>query len=294
MAAPRLASQQYTGYVHVLGCLQRGLFSHNDGEAMDKQAVLVLSGMGGVGKSETVLHFLEMQDRALRQRLWAVFGVDCGTALNGFKIISNRSGWPLDEADFLYGAKGHLASCSRPLLLVQVMEILTTRLSDARRYASPDPQDSKRKLFVRMEGLNHDAAANLLLEASEVQDRGEQTSKEARDLVTALKGRFAQKKLLDTEIEQARYRKVSVTFEGSAQHLTQLTSTDPPAEDALALPNILAFVHYRGVSEDIFARAWQHEGELIATYGDVGDENDHDIEHLSLWHVTQCWDFLPF
>ncbi|KAK3614433.1 hypothetical protein LTR56_025337 [Elasticomyces elasticus] len=31
----------------------------------------------------------------------------------------------------------------------------------------------------------------------------------------------------------------------------------------------------------------------MAMYGDVGDESDHDIDHLSLWHVTQCWAFLP-
>ncbi|KAK3615054.1 hypothetical protein LTR56_026692 [Elasticomyces elasticus] len=204
--------------------LTRISYVHNDRQAIDKQAVFVLSGMAGVGKSDTVLQFLEGHDRALRQRYavckalldmvltsqqaLGVFWVDCGTevtARDGFKTISNRSGWPLDESDSLYGARDHLTSCGRPVLLVldncddartdyrryvpngsQVTVILTTRLSDARKYASPGPRDSTSRLITRMQGLDHDAAVDLLLEASEVQDRGQQTSKEARDLATAL------------------------------------------------------------------------------------------------------------
>ncbi|KAK3617642.1 hypothetical protein LTR56_025154 [Elasticomyces elasticus] len=204
--------------------LTRISYVNNDRQAIDKQAVFVLSGMAGVGKSDTVLQFLERHDRALSQRYavrkalldmvltsqqaLGVFWVDCGTEVTaraGFKTISNRSGWPLDEGDSLYGARDHLSSCGRPVLLVldncddartdyrryvpngsQVTVILTTRLSDARRYPSPDPRDSTSKLITRMEGLDHDAAVDLLLEASEVQDRGQQTSKEARDLATAL------------------------------------------------------------------------------------------------------------
>ncbi|KAK3614432.1 hypothetical protein LTR56_025338 [Elasticomyces elasticus] len=121
-------------------------------------------------------------------------------------------------------------------------------------YASPDPQDSKSKVFVRMEGLDHDAAVDLLLEVSELQDRGGQTSQEATDFVTLLdlaeravagsEARFAQKELLDTENELARYKKVSATFEVSAQYLTQLAAADASVGDALALLDVLAFVHY--------------------------------------------------
>ncbi|KAK3614827.1 hypothetical protein LTR56_026990 [Elasticomyces elasticus] len=115
--------------------LTRISYVHNDRRAMDKQAVFVLSGMGGVGKSDMVLQFLKRYDRALRQRLWAVSWVDCGTeatARDGFKTISNRSGWPLDEGDSLYGARDQLTSCGRPALLV--LDNCDDARTDYRRY----------------------------------------------------------------------------------------------------------------------------------------------------------------
>lgn len=62
---PRQAAGQYAGYADVLqtleGCLLQPQPEH-------EQVVCVLSGMGGVGKSELVLQFLKRHNSALRKR----------------------------------------------------------------------------------------------------------------------------------------------------------------------------------------------------------------------------------
>lgn len=65
---PRASNPQYVGYAHVLDRL-KGCFLQQDNDSHDyRQIICVLSGMGGVGKSETVLQFLDRNDKALRER----------------------------------------------------------------------------------------------------------------------------------------------------------------------------------------------------------------------------------
>jgi tetratricopeptide (TPR) repeat protein len=195
----------------------------------------------------------------------------------------------------------------------QVSVVLTTRLSDAKKYASADPQDTGMKLFSRLDGLDPGPAVDLVLEASEIEERGPQIIEQATKIVTALdfhplalnaasslirsdvyslgeymdaiETRLAQKELLETESEQARYRKVSTTFEVSADSLQRLALTDPTAKAALALLNILGFMHHQDISEEIFARAWEYEEEVLRKCKNTGE--DGSIMHLSAWHVTQ-------
>jgi hypothetical protein len=190
--------------------------------------------------------------------------------------------------------------------------VLTTRLSDARKYASADPQESGRKLFSRLDGLDPDPAVDLVLEASEIEERSPQITEQATKIVAALdfhplalnaasslilsdvysleeymvaiETRLAQKELLETESEQARYRKVSTTFEVSADSLQSLAPTDPTAKAALALLDILGFMHHQDISEEIFAQAWEYEEEVLSKC----DVEDGKITHLSAWHVTKC------
>jgi tetratricopeptide (TPR) repeat protein len=194
----------------------------------------------------------------------------------------------------------------------QVSVVLTTRLSDARKYASADPQDSGRKLFSRLDGLDPGPAVDLVLEASEIEERSPQITEQARQIVNALdrhplalnaasslirstvyslgeyadalRTRLAQKELLETDSEQARYRKVSTTFEVSADSLHSLASNDPTAKAALALLDMLGFMHHQNISEEIFARAWEYEEEILSN----DDVEDGDITNLSAWHVAQC------
>jgi tetratricopeptide (TPR) repeat protein len=256
--------------------------------------------------------------------------VDCeneASARADFEKISKKCGWSSDSV------KDQLASSEwqSPLILdncddvktdynhyipngSQVSVVLTTRLSDARKYASADPRDMERKkLFLRLDGLDAESAVDLVLEASDVEERNLEVINQATQIVTALdfhplalnaasslirsavysleeyadalEDRLAQKELLDTEFEQARYLKVSATFEVSADSLQRLASTDPTAKAALALLDILGFMHHQNISEDIFMRAWEVEEAVLYWYG--GENDDTEVWHLSSWHVMQ-------
>ncbi|KAK0767944.1 hypothetical protein LTR59_018046 [Friedmanniomyces endolithicus] len=194
--APSTESEpQYTEYTPFLERLESRILWKEAGHSSQMQAVLVLSGMGGVGKSDTILQFLEKNDQALRESSGASARAD-------LQRISRLCGWPLDGAEAVFGAGDHLARSTRLSLLIldncdnvkmdygryithgsQVTVILTTRLSDARKWASPDPQDSQSKLFLQLTGLDPESAIDL--EASETQ-RNQETIREASRIATAL------------------------------------------------------------------------------------------------------------
>jgi tetratricopeptide (TPR) repeat protein len=267
-----------------------------------------------------------------------VFWVDCGSeasAQSDFERIGDKCGWSLTGGQAVVGVKDQLASSKRPSLLIldncddvrkdynryipngsKVSVIMTTRLSDAKKYASVDPQDAKSRLFVQLKGLDTESAVHLVLDASWIEERGQQITDRARKItasldhhplaitiasslirsavysleeyVDALQKRLAQKELLNEVSEQARYQKVRTTFEVSAEALQNLASTDPSAKAALALLDILGFMHHQDVSEEIFVRAWKYEETVLSEFGGVDGDEDRDVTHLSAWHVTQC------
>ncbi|KAM0706245.1 hypothetical protein Q7P35_006794 [Cladosporium inversicolor] len=142
---PRRAAGQYAGYADVLQKLEGCLLQP---QSEDEQVVCVLSGMGGVGKSESVLQFLKRHDSALRKRFWAVI-----------RYIPNSA---RDSA------------------------VLTTWLSDADKYASLDTQVMTPKLFVQMDGLDPASATQLILDASKIQEQGDETVQHAQRIADAL------------------------------------------------------------------------------------------------------------
>ena len=263
--------------------------------------------------------------------------MDCASEASAraeFERIGNKCGWSLAGEQALAGVKDQLASSKRPSLLVldtcddvgtdysryipngsKVSVILTTRLSDAKKYASVDPQDAKSRLFFKLDGLDAGSAVHLLLDASDVQERSPQTTDRGRrvvaaldchplaitiasslirsgvysleEYVDALQERLTQRELLDTQSEQARYRRVSTTFEVSAEALQDLASTDLSAQAALSLLNVLGFMHHQDISEEIFVRAWRYEETVLSEFGGADGDEDGDITHLSAWHVMQ-------
>ena len=64
---PPPAKSQYFGYGHVLDRLASCLLWNGDPHS-HSQVICVLSGMGGVGKSETIMQFLGKKDKALHER----------------------------------------------------------------------------------------------------------------------------------------------------------------------------------------------------------------------------------
>ena len=66
---PRQAAGSYAGYADISERLESCFLRP---QSSGEQVVCVLSGMGGVGKSESVLQFLKKHDNALRERyLWS-------------------------------------------------------------------------------------------------------------------------------------------------------------------------------------------------------------------------------
>jgi tetratricopeptide (TPR) repeat protein len=62
-----------------------------------------------------------------------------------------------------------------------------------------------------------------------------------------------------------------------------LAQEDTSARHSIALLNVLGFFHNRGISEDIFLRAWKY-GEEVSTK----PQNRHwSSDRLDLWHVAQ-------
>ena len=169
-----------------------------------------------------------------------------------------------------------------------------------------------------MDGLDPASATQLILGASGIQEQNAETVQHAEQIADALdyhplamvvassllqsnvysikkyaaslKDRLTQKELLDTETEQAAYRKVSATFEISATVLQAQAVSDESAQHALNLLDLLAFMHHRVVSEDIFARAWEYEEEVLSNCV----KRDREPQELSMWHVAQVRKYFPY
>jgi hypothetical protein len=90
---PRPPNPQYVGYTSVLERLTSCLLWQDDATSGLRQVVCVLSGMGGVGKSETVLQFLDKNDGAIRERYGYCLSSDSsGQALTDSQILGRLLG----------------------------------------------------------------------------------------------------------------------------------------------------------------------------------------------------------
>jgi tetratricopeptide (TPR) repeat protein len=236
----------------------------------------------------------------------------------------------------LHGVKDQLASLNKPCLILldncddtktnfnryipnsaQVSVVLTTRLSDADKYASLDRQEMSPKQFVRLYGLDPASATQLILRSSGAQKQSDDTIQHAAQIADALdyhplaivvassllqsnvypikkyaealKDRLTQKELLETETEQSTYCKVSSTFEISATVLRESSASDESSQHALDLLDLLAFMDSQGVSEDIFVSAWEYEEEALTNCR----KQYREPQDLSMWHVAQARKYFP-
>lgn len=175
----------------------------------------------------------------------------------------------------------------------------------------------RQRLYLRMDGLDPASAIRLILEASGIPSEDDVTVQQAeqiadaldyhplaivvassliqstvyslKEYAEALKDRLIQRQLLETESEQATHRKVSTTFEMSASVLRELAATDPSAQEALALLDLLGCMHHQGISEDMFVRAWEYEDVTLSNFM-IQDRWPQD---LSKWHVDQARKYFP-
>lgn len=84
---PRGARRQFAGYSDILQRLERRLLHNGDDDDNSKQTVFVLSGLGGVGKSEIVLQFAEKhRDRCVMAELVVEDSTDKTCQLLGYLL----------------------------------------------------------------------------------------------------------------------------------------------------------------------------------------------------------------
>ncbi|KAK6404586.1 hypothetical protein LTR81_020570 [Elasticomyces elasticus] len=299
----RMAHTQYTGYEHLLEELECHIPLTKPKQ--DYQTKFVLVGMGGIGKSEMVLQLIKKNRSILddRDRLARLI-------TPALLVFDN-----CDDESVDYG------SYIPDNLLVTV--VLTTRLWAARKHASHDLQEPVKEHFMHLEGLEPSSAINLLMKVSGTSRDDHEDDKMAGKIVASLGFHPLAINVAASAIHERIYsvqeyagvlarqlmdedvlaQKINATFNVSAKALA--TSSDPSARDALALLNILAFMHHQGVSEDIFERAWTYEELVLSWFKDYEVDvlswyDDHDgdadgsqsIATLSPWHVRNCRRFL--
>ncbi|KAK4891822.1 hypothetical protein LTR27_009674 [Elasticomyces elasticus] len=341
----RMAHSQYTGYEHQLKDLECHIPFGKPPQDFLFQTIVVLLGMGGIGKSEMVLQLLKRNKRTLDDRLWAVLWVDCSSntsARADFKRITTQYKWSVADDNIIDGTRDQLARVTGPLLLVLdncdddtvdygsyvpdnllATVVLTTRLRAARKYASRHPQDSNNTdHFMHLDGLEPSSATSLLVKVAEIsEDHG--LNRVVGKIVASLGFHPLAINVAGSAIHERIYsvqeyalvlerqlmdedllaQKINATFNVSAQALA--ASSDTSAQDALALLDILAFMHYQGITEDIFERAWAYGERILSCYEDYKvdvlswyDDHDEDadgdqrIDVLSPWHVAKCRHFL--
>ncbi|KAL8701940.1 MAG: hypothetical protein Q9201_004645 [Fulgogasparrea decipioides] len=312
----RLTNMLFTGRDDILNKLEATVRDAvKDSSRLDRCSI-VISGMGGQGKSEICLQLA----CRVRQIFWGVFWVDVSnksSAENNFLNIASKLGIP---AQSMEEAQQGLANLKQSWLLVldnaddlnvdyqpyfpagpSGVVILTSRNVECHQYAN--------KWAVELEGLPESDAEQLLLRAANVpldqlhtlQDDARRVAALVRSHPLALiqagayisRGhctlagypgvyKHQRKRLLEFRPTQARsrYGDVYATFEASADVL-QASQTEV-AKDALDLLPVLGTCAASRLPLLLFQAGW--EGAQSITSSNIS--NDADLLDLTSWHVS--------
>ncbi|KAH7066288.1 hypothetical protein BKA63DRAFT_524118 [Paraphoma chrysanthemicola] len=315
---PRTVNSLFTGRTKLIDRIQRAL--RNDGIGTTVQKRLVITGIGGIGKSEVCLMLAD----AMREDFWGVFWVDVdnqATAKNDFLAVAKALGSPAESVGESLIALARtkkrwlliLDNADNPRLDykqyipsgVAGVVIMTSRIPQCSQYSTVPAE--------ALEGLDAEHSTQLLLTAAHVSEEQWQShGKQAQEIVQLLGSHtlaliqagayiaegFCQldeyperyerqrKRLLEhyPDQEQSRYRDVYATFEASADVL----NSDKAGQDALDLLRILSMFHSSVLLLQIFADAW----EGAAYVSESGSSEPNDLATLNLWHVSQLPAFI--
>ncbi|KAF2274187.1 FabD/lysophospholipase-like protein [Westerdykella ornata] len=287
-----------------------------------KQKRLVITGIGGMGKSEVCLKIAD----AMREDFWGVFWVDVSspsTAKNGFLAIAKALGSSAESIDESLQA---LANIKERWLLVldnaddpafdyaaytpsgtQGAVIITSRVPECSQYSTLPAE--------ALEGLEEEHSMQLLLKAARVPEASWQSCKEQAKAIVELLGSHtlaliqagayiaegyyrldqycAKYKRLHERLlkhypkqQQSRYRHVYATFEASVRVLND--SEDEVGRDALDLLGVLSMLHSSVLPLQVFPGAWKGVRQVLQANDDQTDK----MEALGRWHVSQLPEFI--
>ncbi|KAF1364158.1 TPR-like protein [Lizonia empirigonia] len=325
---PRAVNSLFTGRSEVVERMQSAL--RNNGPDVTKQTRVVITGIGGMGKSEVCLKVAEL----VREDFWGVFWVDVGsesTAKNDFLAVAKALGSAAESVD---EARGALANTKKRWLLVldnadgvdfdyacyipsgaQGAVIVTSRNPQCSQYSTVPAEALK--------GLDAEHSTQLLLKAARVPEeawQSRETQAQVQEVVRLLgshtlaliqagayvaegfcqlaeyPSRYCQhrKRLLEhhPEQEQSRYRDVYATFEASADALERSGRQD--GRDALNLLAVLCMLHSGVLPLEVFDDAWRGACRLLKDVLAETDGRDKPdkMGDLGRWHVVQLPKFV--
>ncbi|KAI4264737.1 MAG: hypothetical protein L6R42_000169 [Xanthoria sp. 1 TBL-2021] len=309
----------FTGRDDILRKLEATIRDAVKDSLYPNQCTIVISGMGGQGKSEICLQLAYR----VRQIFWGVFWVDVSStssAKNDFLNIAKKLGM---HAELIEEARQGLANIKESWLLVldnaddpEVdyqcyfpagllgVVLLTTPNAECHRYASLP------ELAEELEGLPETDARELLLHATDIpreqwrefQDDAQRVAAllQSHPLALIQAGAYIsrahckiaeypqvfnrqRRRLLKFRPTQARsrYGDVYATFEASAGFLQ--SSQEETAQDALQLLSILGiYVPSRLPLQRLFEEAWKG-AQTVSSYTSSDENGFIDID---TWHVS--------
>jgi tetratricopeptide (TPR) repeat protein len=324
---PRSGNSLFTGRRDLLDELQKLIRDALYSTTHHKQCRIVLTGVGGQGKSEMCLQLAER----LRQSFWGVFWIDVSTvstAQAGFLDVAQQLGVPASTWE---AARRNIDNLKHPWLLVldnaddpevdyqqyfpgsQLGTILLTSRNDqCLQYATKPVSlegllkaDAQDLLFragsIRVEQrqiIDADVAkvANLLqshplalIQAGAYVARGYCTFAQYPEMYQRQRSRLLK---FRPKQAQSRYGDVYATFEASAEVLK--ASGTETANDALELLAVMAVFSTSSLPLSIFEAFWKgikaSEGEI-----EPGEGSDQLIERwprLSEWHKARIPSFM--
>ncbi|KAF1352876.1 hypothetical protein EJ07DRAFT_158900 [Lizonia empirigonia] len=296
---PCTINSLFTGRSEVVERMQSALRDHGP-DAMKQQQRVVITGIGGMGKSEVCLKVADL----MREERWLL-------------VLDNADDVDFDYARYMpSGAQGAV--------------IVTSRNPQCSQYSTVAAE--------ALEGLDAEHSTQLLLKAARVPEeawQSRETQAQAQEVVGLLGShtlaliqagayvaegycqlaeypkRYQQhrKRLLEhhPEQEQSRYRDVFATFEASADALERSGRED--GRDALDLLAVLCMLHSGVLPLEMFDDAWRGARRLLQdalAEEDGGDEPDtpdkpdkpdkpdqpDQTGDLGRWHVAQLPKFV--
>ncbi|KAL1633172.1 hypothetical protein SLS56_003035 [Neofusicoccum ribis] len=318
---PRSSSGLFTGRKDVLQKVKQALRTNKS----TQQKRYVITGMGGIGKSEICLRLIEEMQPDFAGIAW----IDAShpeTANQSFIALATKLGFAVGSFE---EAKGELANFDQKCLLIldnaddpqfdyQVYlpfglnwtVIITSRVQGCSRHQTVGS--------LKLDTLGAEDSVELLLKAAEfdpqdwppyeksarevVECLGSHTlaliqagayvasgSCDLADYLTEYKKR--RKRLLEFRPEQgsSRYGDVYATFEVSASALA--SSYSSAGTDALRVLDTLSMLHYSGFPTVIFEKAWEGAREVNRRLHE--GEDDPYIDGILRVHTDQVFEMFP-
>ncbi|KAL9024099.1 MAG: hypothetical protein Q9196_006760 [Gyalolechia fulgens] len=287
---PRDPSPVFTGREEIGKLLEARCLPSSVPENQRQQRRFVIYGLGGSGKTQVCLKFAEDH----REKFWGIFWMDASSTESlerGYLHVAKVCGLASD----IDVVRRWLTNISEPWALIldnaddprldissffpagnRGVVLVTTRNPDCRIHATVGSYE--------LGAMTTDDAVTLILKASGSLDPSDRSTRAAATPVVLTLGCLAlaithagavirqgycaigeycalysrrRKELLNRKViqggEDYQYT-VLTTWEVSRKMIEEMSSTT--GQDALELLQIFGFLHYEGIPEDLFYRAW--------------------------------------